>query len=192
MTQAPFTTLILMWIIFAVVHSGLASGPVARNVGTKLGKYYRPLYSLAVLIVLLILIHYHYVATGTIFWHPHWVVKIIAAVLVLTGFAAIVVSLWKHALNYSGLATLLGMETSDDFERDGLHTYVRHPMYTGVLFVLWGVFIGYPYRNNLVSAVCFTLYCFIAIYFLERKLMAQYGEDYKAYRLRVPMLVPFI
>lgn len=192
MTQAPFTTLILMWIIFAVVHSGLASGPVARNVGTKLGKYYRPLYSLVVLIVLLILIHYHYVATGTIFWHPHWVVKIIAAVLVLAGFAAIVVSLWKHALNYSGLATLLGMETSDDFERDGLHTYVRHPMYTGVLFVLWGVFIGYPYRNNLVSAVCFTLYCFIAIYFLERKLMAQYGEDYKAYRLRVPMLVPFI
>lgn len=192
MTQAPFTTLILMWIIFAVVHSGLASGAVARNVGTKLGKYYRPLYSLAVLIVLLILIHYHYVATGTIFWHPHWVVKIIAAVLVLAGFAAIVVSLWKHALNYSGLATLLGMETSDDFERDGLHTYVRHPMYTGVLFLLWGVFIGYPYRNNLVSAVCFTLYCFIAIYFLERKLMAQYGEDYKAYRLRVPMLVPFI
>ncbi|NCI48715.1 hypothetical protein GWC95_02180 [Sediminibacterium roseum] len=192
MTQAPFTTLILMWIIFAVVHSGLASGPVARNVGTRLGKYYRPLYSLAVLIVLLILIHYHYVATGTIFWHPHWVVKIIAAVLVLAAFAAIVVSLWKHALNYSGLATLLGMETSDDFERDGLHTYVRHPMYTGVLFLFWGVFIGYPYRNNLVSAVCFTLYCFIAIYFLERKLMAQYGEDYKVYRLRVPMLLPFI
>lgn len=185
---SPFFTLVLMWVVFAVVHSGLASGTIVRGVGARLGKYYLPLYSL---IVLLILIHYHFVAEDTIFWHPHWLVKIIAAILVLGGFAVIVVSLWKHVLNYSGIATLLGMETNNDFERDGLHKYVRHPMYTGVLFFLWGVFLGYPYENNLISAVCFTLYCFVGIYFLERKLTAKYGDSYQQYKKKTNWLLPY-
>jgi hypothetical protein len=42
MLQSPYATLVLMWIIFAVVHSGLASGVVMRGVGEKMGKYYRP------------------------------------------------------------------------------------------------------------------------------------------------------
>jgi protein-S-isoprenylcysteine O-methyltransferase Ste14 len=170
MLQSPYATLVLMWIIFAVVHSGLASGVVARGVGEKMSKYYRPVYSLLVLVVLLLLIHYHFVAGDTILWRPHWFFKIISAILILSGFAVIVISLWKHVLNYSGIAALLGMKNKVEVEPDRLHKYVRHPLYTGVLFFLWGVFIGYPYMNNLVSAVCFTGYYFIGIYFLEKKL----------------------
>jgi protein-S-isoprenylcysteine O-methyltransferase Ste14 len=191
MLQSPYATLILIWIIFAVVHSGLASGVVMRSAGEKLGKYYRPVYSLIVLVLIFLLIHHHFAAEDTILWHPHWIFKVIAAMLILAGFAAIVISLWKHLLAYSGVGALLGIEPAPGFANDGLHKYVRHPMYTGVLFLLWGVFIGYPYMNNLVSAVCYTVYCFFGIYFLERKLRVSYGEGYTEYKAKVPMLFPY-
>jgi protein-S-isoprenylcysteine O-methyltransferase Ste14 len=191
MLQSPYATLVLLWIIFAVVHSGLASGMVMRGIGAKMGKYYRPVYSLIVLVVLLLLIHYHFAAIDTILWRPHWVVKIIAAALILSGLAAIIVSLWNNLLAHSGIATLLGTELPKGFEQDGLHKYVRHPLYTGVLFFLWGVFTGYPYLNNLVSAVCFTLYFFAGIYFLEKKLVLEFGEEYRKYKTKVNIIFPF-
>jgi protein-S-isoprenylcysteine O-methyltransferase Ste14 len=190
MLQSPYAILILMWLIFAVAHSGLASGVVMRGVGSKMGKYYRPTYSLIVLVLIFLLVHQHFTAEDTIMWHPHWLLKIVSALLVLSGFAAIVISLWKHLLAYSGIGALLDIEPAPGFAKDGLHKYVRHPMYTGVLFFLWGVFIGYPYMNNLVSAICFTVYCFLGIYFLERKLSGSFGEEYQKYKTKVPMLLP--
>lgn len=191
MFSSPYGTLVLMWILFALVHSGLASRAAERGIGRRAGKYYRPFYSLLVLVMLILLVHHHFAAVETILWRPHWTAKILSALLLLPGLALIVVSLWKHLLPYSGLAALLGIETPQGFEKTGLHAYMRHPLYTGVLLFLWGAFIGYPYRNNLLSAVCFTLYFFIGTFFLERKLMAVYGDEYRAYRRRVPLVMGF-
>lgn len=191
MLSSPYSMLVFMWILFAVVHSGLASGTAMRLVGNRMEKYYRPVYSLIIIILLVQLVHYHFEASDTIMWRPHWLVKIVAAVMILSGLAAIAVSLWNHLLSYTGLGQLLGLEAEQGFEKDGLHQYTRHPLYTGVLFLLWGVFIGYPYKNNLISAICFTIYFMIGIFFLERKLVAAYGEEYKEYRRRVPILLRF-
>lgn len=190
MLAQPYITLILLWIIFAIIHSGLASAFAMEKIGAWLGKYYRPVYSLLVLIVLFILIHYHYAAINTIMWRPHWIEKLLAGILLITGFAAVAISLWNNLLILSGIAGLMNTPAPQTFESGFLHRYVRHPLYTGVLFLLWGIFLGYPYMNNLISAVFYTLYMFIAIYFLERKLVAQYGSSYQTYRATVPMVLP--
>ena len=190
MFQSPYATLVLMWIIFAFIHSGLASNEMVRGMGRRMGKYYRPAYSLLVLVVLLLLIHYHFSAIETILFSPHWILKIISGILSLSGFVVIVVSLWTNLLAATGISLLLGIDTQQGFSQDGLHRYVRHPLYTGVLFFLWGVFFGYPYQNNLVSAVCFTIFLGVGIYFLEKKLLVQYGDEYRAYQKRVPRVLP--
>jgi protein-S-isoprenylcysteine O-methyltransferase Ste14 len=68
-----------------------------------------------------------------------------------------------------------------------MNAVVRHPLYLGVILVLFGVSTT-PFR--LATAVFGTIYVLIGIYFEERKLLRLYGAAYAAYRARVPMLVP--
>jgi protein-S-isoprenylcysteine O-methyltransferase Ste14 len=195
MLKPAYITLIIMWVVYALIHTGLASGIATRFAQRLMGraaKYYRAVYSLLVLITLLILIHYHFDAIDTILFRPHWVEKIIAGILIIGGFVVIVICLWEYIMPYSGFDVIFGMERTLDLPLTGLHAYVRHPLFTGAIVFIWGVFLGYPYMNNLISAVCLTVYAFIAVYFAEKRAIGKYGDAYQQYSLKVPALVPFI
>jgi protein-S-isoprenylcysteine O-methyltransferase Ste14 len=193
MKNSPYLTLILVWFIFGVVHSLLASGIMKRVMMKIMGngiKYYRAIYSLIVTATLIVLIHYHFAAINTIMWRAHWIEKIFAVLLILSGFVVMVICIWKYFLDLSGIGVVLGVERPIVLQETGLHAYVRHPLYTGTIVFIWGVFLGYPYMNNLVSAICLTIYTLIGIYFEEKKLVVEYGEQYKQYQAKVPVLLP--
>lgn len=195
MKQSPhYEALILAWIIFGLVHSVLAGGMVKRFMSVLMKdkfRYYRAIYSLVVAITLFILIHYHFAAIDTIMWRPRWFEKIPAGILVIGGFVIMVICIWKYFLDLSGLGVILRPDLPPlELQTDGLHAYVRHPLYTGTIFFIWGVFLGYPYMNNLISAICLTVYTLIGIYFEEKKLVEAYGDRYREYQSRVPMLLP--
>jgi methanethiol S-methyltransferase len=57
------------------------------------------------------------------------------------------------------------------------------------LFV-WGLFFVFPFLNNLIAVILLTLYVFIGISFEEKKLIKEFGKNYEAYILNVPMLIP--
>ena len=70
----------------------------------------------------------------------------------------------------------------------GLNAYVRHPLYTGLLVVLWSrVFDEF----QLASALWGTAYIVIGARFEERKLQRLYGEAYDHYRQAVPVFFPW-
>lgn len=193
MFKQPYITLIILWIIFAIVHSCLASDVVTRAAAKIMGKaakYYRVISSLLIFVVLLILIHYHFAAIDTILFRPHWIEKIIAAVLILSGVVVMVIYTWNYLISFSGLGVVFGMEADTELQQTGLFAYVRHPMFAGAIIFMWGAFLGYPYMNNLISAVCLTVYSLIAIFFAEKRLGLLYGDMYKQYRGKVPVLLP--
>ncbi|GAB4495075.1 MAG: isoprenylcysteine carboxylmethyltransferase family protein [Anaerolineales bacterium] len=72
----------------------------------------------------------------------------------------------------------------------GPYRWVRHPMYTASLLFLW--FVPQMTANWLALSLGTTLYFIIGGYFEERKLLAQFGEDYARYRAQTPMLIPFL
>src|SRR5947207_540686 len=106
MLKQSYITLIILWIIFGIVHSCLVSGAITRAANRIMGKaakYYRVISSLLIFIVLLILIHYHFAAIDTILFRPHWIEKIIAAVLILSGVVVMVIYTWNYLIGFSGL-----------------------------------------------------------------------------------------
>jgi len=71
---------------------------------------------------------------------------------------------------------------------DGLHRYVRHPLYTTSLIVLW--LVSPMTINRLAFLIGVTIYFYVGSIFEEHKLVAEFGEAYRAYQRRVPRLIP--
>jgi protein-S-isoprenylcysteine O-methyltransferase Ste14 len=72
----------------------------------------------------------------------------------------------------------------------GLYRYIRHPLYLMGLVFIW--LFPYMTGNILVFNLSLTLYILIGVFFEERKLRREFGQEYSAYAARTPMLIPFL
>jgi protein-S-isoprenylcysteine O-methyltransferase Ste14 len=70
----------------------------------------------------------------------------------------------------------------------GLYRWVRHPMYTTSLVVMW--LAPRMSLNLLTLFACISAYFVAGSFHEERLLLRQFGEEYERYRRRVPRLVP--
>lgn len=90
----------------------------------------------------------------------------------------------------SGIRSVYEKAPAHELKINGIHRFVRHPLYTGTIMVVWGFYFLFPYLNNLIAVVLLTLYVIVGIRFEEKKLIAEFGEQYLLYMKKVPTLVP--
>ena len=75
----------------------------------------------------------------------------------------------------------------------GVYKYTRNPMVFGVMSLYFGV----AFLANSPASLIFCLgFCVFMIIYLklteERRLLKDFGEDYRNYKKKVPMIIPFL
>lgn len=70
-----------------------------------------------------------------------------------------------------------------------LYRVCRHPMMLGMLLAFW--LTPVMTAGRLLLVVTFSLYIVVGIQWEERGLEAELGEEYEAYKKKVPQLLPF-
>lgn len=185
--------LALLWVLFGVLHSVLAAGwwkqLMQRHLGANF-KYYHFGYSVFAAVNLLgILLFQYSIQSPLLYAAPVWV-KVLLWLPVLAGLVIMLIVINKYFFSLSGISVFYKKQPPVVLEQTGLHRYVRHPLYFGTLLFIWSLFLIYPYLNNLLAGIIITLYTVVGARLEEKKLVVQFGENYREYKKHVPMLIP--
>ncbi len=184
-----------LWIIYCIVHSVLATTSCKLFFQKKTGKYfryYRLAYSVIAAITLLLLLYYQFSFKSLRLFYSVIIGWLSFFMLVIPGLTIMVVIMYKYFRLLSGIRSLYQAKESPELKTDGMHTYIRHPLYSGTLLFIWGLFFIFPFFNNLISVIVITVYVLIGIKYEEQKLIIEFGDAYKDYCLKVPKLIPHL
>ncbi len=80
--------------------------------------------------------------------------------------------------------------THIQFVQPWFYSFLRNPMMLGFVIALWA--IPTMTQGHLLFAAGATAYILIGIQFEEHDLLAALGENYRLYRAKTPMLIPFL
>lgn len=76
------------------------------------------------------------------------------------------------------------------FTKQLMYRYVRHPIQTGVLIGVWAT--PSMSMTQIALSAGFTVYIFIGLWFEERDLIAEHGDEYRVYRKEAGLVLPRI
>lgn len=127
------------------------------------------------------------------FWQPmpevawQWRGAVAMGLYVVWTFGLQLILFGAMSINWRELAGLAEPAPAE-FHTPFLYTIVRHPIYLGVILTLWAT--PRMTHGRLLFAAAMTLYILIGIHFEERDLERTFGDVYRVYKERVPMLIP--
>ncbi len=181
-------------LAWGVIHSLLAALGFKRWVyrlfGPNTERFYRLGYNLFAVISLLPVFALLALFPGRVLYTVSfpWLIlttfgQVVAVLIVLKGISQ------TGAASFLGLTQLLGnQEKGVPLVTSGIYSYLRHPLYVGGLLFIW---LSPVMTTSLLALnIVFTLYIFAGATLEERKLAAEFGETYRQYQRKTPMIIP--
>jgi protein-S-isoprenylcysteine O-methyltransferase Ste14 len=185
--------LLILWVLYGVLHSVLASFSIKNFVQKNWpfgNRYYRLGYTIFAFISFGALLWFQFTLDTFMFYKRTGLTNTIGIVLGLSGMVLMIHCIKKYFFSLSGIRSLISHDDGVELHISGIHRHLRHPLYLGTFAFVWGVFIFLSSLSWLIASVVLTGYTLIGIRLEERKLLAIFGEQYRRYQEEVPMLIP--
>jgi protein-S-isoprenylcysteine O-methyltransferase Ste14 len=111
---------------------------------------------------------------------------------ILLMFIGGLVGLWAiWTITLGNLSIMPYVKEGGKMVAKGPYRFIRHPMYTGLILVGWGLVLGYYTPLRLVFVLILTLALVIKLH-LEETYLKKAFQPYSEYTRQTKKLIPFI
>lgn len=126
-------------------------------------------------------------------WHQvlSWILLFASLVPVLLGIRALRRGGQPDARQRSE-PELLAFERTTKLVTDGIYRYIRHPLYSSLFILGWGIFFKRPSPAGFVLAMCASLLLVSTARSDETECLETFGLEYRQYMQHTRMFIPYI
>ena len=180
-----------MWkiIFFVVVSSGLAYISRGSLRAPHSHGFYRFLAWEFILAMFLLNVDAWF--QNPLSWHQliSWFLLILSLVPLVFGIYALR-GRGKPTQQREGEPLLLAFEKTSTMVTTGIYHYIRHPLYSSLLLLAWGIFFKTPSGMGLFLALGATVFLVLTARADEAECTSFFGSDYQEYMKRTRMFIP--
>jgi protein-S-isoprenylcysteine O-methyltransferase Ste14 len=178
-------------IAFAVVSIGLIYISRASLREPRSHGFYR--FFVWEFIVALFLLNMNAWFHNPLSWHQlvSWFLLIVCIVPLVFGIRSLITQ-GKPVQQRGGEPQLLAFEKTSTLVTTGIYRYIRHPLYSSLLFLTWGIFFKSPSWPGGLLAIAATLFLIATAKADEGECIRFFDATYPVYMKRTKMFVPFI
>lgn len=190
-------------LLFAAIHTLMADKQLKKTFHNRFGErtyegLYRLIYNIVALITIAPVMLYIWLGGSTVVWQVPVSIEPAFLIIQTIGTLGVGISLLQINLGYfSGLSQIYAWLNGDPLplkaerlKKRGMYRLVRHPLYLFSLLSMW------PLITMTDTVLAFnigaTLYFIMGSLWEEKRMLAAYGEEYRAYQAKVPWLIPFV
>lgn len=119
-----------------------------------------------------------------------WLLLCVSLVFVVWGFA-----LLRRLGGFrptTEVSPTLEWENTGRLVRAGIYGYIRHPMYSSLLFLAWGALLKSVTVSALILCVAASLALAATAKSEEAENVARFGQEYRDYMTRTRRFIPFL
>lgn len=91
-----------------------------------------------------------------------------------------------------GEPQLMAFEKTTALVNTGIYHYIRHPLYSSLLFLDWGIFLKAPNWFGVLLAIAATLFLIATAKADEAECIRFFGPPYETYMKETKRFVPFL
>ena len=126
-------------------------------------------------------------------WHQiiSWILLVASIVSLVLGVRSLVTG-GKPVEEREGDPNLLAFEKTTKVVTSGNYRYIRHPLYSSLLLLTWGIFFKLPGMAAFILALAASVLLAATARADERECIAFFGAEYQTYMQRTKMFIPFI
>lgn len=186
--------LVFCLVAFAVIHSLLASLPFKRFILRILGpgaeKLYVPVYSFIAILTILPLVYLLYKNPGLILYivPSPWRWLMVAGQLIAGLLAPLAFLYGYHRFKIGSQLSGPDSPETGSLNIRGIYRWVRDPFLLSGLLIFW--LTPFMTFNLLIIYLLATVYLYLGSLHWEKRLVAQFGDEYLEYKRHVHRIIP--
>jgi protein-S-isoprenylcysteine O-methyltransferase Ste14 len=195
--MTKYIVLVIFWIAFCALHSGLINITFTNFIKQKIGdryRFFRLFYNIFSIVTLIpVLIYTASIKQPPFFVWSGYLLPVKYALLFVGIFCFVMGARNYNFSQFFGFAQIKDgknhnlINKTGKLSSRGILGVVRHPFYAGIFPLIWSNDLDF---TALITNIILSVYMVIGTLLEERKLIAEFGDAYRAYQQKVSMLFP--